>query len=101
MKEFKFEVEKKEPVTIDIGGVKYDLPADLDVEEMAYMLKLASLSSKVDDDASNEVYESLAETLLKIKGLFRVYNSEKKVSKLRLTTEQAMEIFQEVYQKNA
>jgi len=100
-----FNTPKDEKVRIDINGVKYDLPADLDVEEQALMLKLVSFSNRLESqdesNPDNQLYEDMANVLLIFKNLFRVYNPEHKVKKLRLSQSMAMEIFTEVYQKNA
>jgi len=96
---FETKVEEKQPV--DIGGIIYNLPSKMTVEEMALMLKMFSASKTLEDDNENpQAYTDMANGLLMINDLFLVYNSPRKMKKLRLSQETAMEIFTSVYQKN-
>jgi hypothetical protein len=92
---------KEEIQPVNINGVEYNLPAVLDVEELATVFKLMSASKALEEDKEDpKAYSDLADALIMIKDLFRVYNSDRKIKKLRLSQENALEILNKVYQKN-
>lgn len=85
--------EKPEVVDVVIGGGTYTVPKKLSVSEMAKITRMASY----EDDDSPESKRAAADMMDAINDIFKIYNSPRKIAKMRIDENDLTEFIKQVY----